>query len=209
MGFIIIRLIEARSLESKESGAFDPFVTFKIVSNETQETVARTKSKVVKKSLSPQFHETLNLTLPSDNLKGYSLKVVVGDWNMLKKTQKLGDYSVQLEDLKPLEEKEFKVSLHNSSSNGSIHFLLTLHPDRRNNILVSYESDGPVEYSLMRGVKLTTQMDLLCQLFQVLGTYDSYILVNESTDSPVTQENLTDPSYEIPPNTRFQTQLCV
>jgi len=200
MGFLIVRVVEGKNLEAKDhSGLSDPFVSLKVVHNESQNTVSKAKSKVVKKNLNPQWNETL--TLPMPNIpKGHSLVIQAYDWNRIGTKQPLGDYIISLDDYKPAIEKALWVNLQNAAS-GSLHLGVTHKVDNKSKILVCYGSDPLIDYELLREVKLSTQMDVLCQLAKAIGSQESYALQIKDSEVIITQENLQDPKFDIPDGT--------
>lgn len=65
--------------------------------------------------------------------------------------------------------------------------ILTHRVDPKSRILISYADNEPIEYELLRGgVKLSTQIDLLCQLLKAEGSYEAYSL--QLKDAWITQE---------------------
>ena len=97
--------------------------------------------------------------------------------------------------------------------------------DNKTKILVCYGNDPLIgtitshisnlqDYELLREVKLSTQMDVLCQLAKAIGSQDSYALQVKDTELFITQEvgfcrnsfwqlsqALQDPKFDIPDGT--------
>jgi len=206
MTVLVIRLLEGKNLEAKDhAGTSDPFVTFKVVSNETGQAVSKAKSKVIKKSLNPQWNETL--TLPSfensNNLRSFTLEIAVLDWNRLGGKVPMGEAKLPLEDLKPAQDKDVWLNLQNATS-GAVHFVITNKIENKHKILLGYGSDPLIEYELFREVKLATQLDVMCQLAKAVGKPDSYALQIKDTEQYLTEQLFNDPKFNLPHNTTIK-----
>ena len=86
-----------------------------------------------------------------------------------------------------------------SAASGSLHLGITHKVDNKTKILVCYGNDPLIgtitshisnlqDYELLREVKLSTQMDVLCQLAKAIGSQDSYALQVKDTELFITQE---------------------
>lgn len=128
---------------------------------------------MIKKNLFPQWNETLLLSLSSPT--GHSLKIVAKDWNRLSKAEFLGEVTIPLDDLKPGAPKVFN-NLSLEKGKGFLSFVLTFKPTASNTVYVSYESQPLIRYDLLRNVKLSSQLDVLCQLVGATESYEHHTL---------------------------------
>lgn len=65
-----------------------------------------------------------------------------------------------------------------SAESGSIHLCLTYKLDNKSRVIITFNNQT-VDYELLRGVKLSTQMDLLSQFLKTPMEFDSYALCME------------------------------
>ncbi|KAF2071475.1 hypothetical protein CYY_007209 [Polysphondylium violaceum] len=61
-----------------------------------------------------------------------------------------------------------------------------------------FKGDIIVEYQLIRGVKVTTQIDILCQIFRIDGDPSKYCLFIKDLNIFITDESLFNDGYEHP-----------
>eukprot|EP01119_Soliformovum_irregulare_P010556 TRINITY_DN2604_c0_g1_i1.p1 TRINITY_DN2604_c0_g1~~TRINITY_DN2604_c0_g1_i1.p1 ORF type:complete len:1059 (-),score=337.43 TRINITY_DN2604_c0_g1_i1:28-3204(-) len=202
MGFLVLHLLEGRNWnpdKDKEGASDRCFVTFKIVSNESGQVQAKVKSKAVKKNPNPTWNE--KLSLPLDDLKGFNLNILLYDVKGLGTKQPVGHASFPLEFLthtQPSSPNTMDKWFNIQGATGQIHVDLAFKPDSKHTIQIQYGNDELFDFDLHREVRLTTQMDLLCQLVKAPGSPEQYILQLKDQEKEITQELLKDQKFKVP-----------
>ncbi|KAK4164216.1 C2 domain-containing protein [Cladorrhinum sp. PSN259] len=120
MGNLRVDVLSAQDLPSADSnGKSDPYVKFELNGQEVY------KSKVQKKTLSPEWKEFFNIPIPSRAAAKF--KATVWDWDFADKPDFLGATDINLEQLEPFRGQEFKYTLDGKS--GVLRLRLLFTPD--------------------------------------------------------------------------------
>ena len=118
MGNLRVDVLGAQNLPSADSnGKSDPYVKFELNGQEVF------KSKVQKKTLSPEWKEFFNIPIPSRTAAKF--KAMVWDWDFADKPDFLGATDINLEQLEPFTAQEFNYKLDGKSGTLRLRMLFT------------------------------------------------------------------------------------
>jgi Ca2+-dependent lipid-binding protein len=120
MGNLRVDVLDATDLPSADSnGKSDPYCKFELNGQDVF------KSKVIKKTLSPQWNEFFEIPIPSRTAAKFNVKVM--DYDFADKPDYLGGASINLEQLDPFKAQEIKLILDGKS--GTLRLRLLFRPD--------------------------------------------------------------------------------
>eukprot|EP01117_Protostelium_nocturnum_P005438 TRINITY_DN1971_c0_g1_i1.p1 TRINITY_DN1971_c0_g1~~TRINITY_DN1971_c0_g1_i1.p1 ORF type:complete len:1269 (+),score=431.18 TRINITY_DN1971_c0_g1_i1:413-4219(+) len=201
MGQLRIRVLESRGIETKPEGVY---FSFKLLSfsDGKYSKIAKAKSKVLKRN-EKWGESSVTLEMPGNSIKGNTLKLSMREassgsgWVKLKSARQppLGELTVSLDDLITGIEKLNVIQLNPS---GSIHLALEHRVDNKCRIIIAFDKEVPRAYELLRDVKLSTQIDAVCQAMKAPGNCSDYVLQVEKTWLVITKEHLLDPKFTLP-----------
>lgn len=107
-GVVEIALKRAVGVRSADSNGFsDPYTAF-YLNNDSEKVY---KSKTIKETLDPVWNESFRFSVK--DYRNSTVKAVVMDWDMGNRDDFLGGYIFHLQDLVPLEWKDYEVDLEN------------------------------------------------------------------------------------------------
>ncbi|KAJ3567153.1 hypothetical protein NP233_g6551 [Leucocoprinus birnbaumii] len=123
MGVLRVDLLYGTDIRGVDrSGKSDPFAVF------TLDDQKVFKSQVKKKTLSPEWNEFFECTVPSRVAADFSIEIF--DWNQIEQAKSLGEARIDLANLEPFTATERVLSLAHAKhgSHGQIHIRLLFHP---------------------------------------------------------------------------------
>ncbi|CAE6385055.1 unnamed protein product [Rhizoctonia solani] len=110
MGVLHVELVDGREIVGADrSGKSDPFVVFSLNGSKVY------KSQTKKKTLTPEWKESFDVSVPSRVGADFSLEVF--DWNQVEAAKSLGSGQIELADLVPFEVTARQIAL-NSAKHG-------------------------------------------------------------------------------------------
>ncbi|KAH7050930.1 C2 domain-containing protein [Linnemannia elongata] len=122
MGNLTVTLVRAKNLIAADrGGASDPYVVFKVNGKEVH------KSEVVKKTVNPEYNETVVLPISSRAEDQFTFEVF--DWNQLSTAKSLGVGSLDLRSIQLVLPNEFLVPLQNKHNQGEVQLRLKFIPE--------------------------------------------------------------------------------
>ncbi|CAE6457960.1 unnamed protein product [Rhizoctonia solani] len=123
VGVLHVELVDGREIHGADrSGKSDPFVVFYLNGSKVF------KSQTKKKTLTPEWKESFDISIPSRVGADFSLEVF--DWNQVEAAKSLGSGQVELSDLVPLEVtvREIALSSEKHGENGIIQIYMVFRP---------------------------------------------------------------------------------
>ncbi|KAK0208431.1 C2 domain-containing protein [Desarmillaria ectypa] len=120
-GVLRVDLIDAREIPAADRS--DPYAVFTL--NEQRVFKSQTK----KKTLSPEWNENFQVSVPSRVAADFEVEIF--DWNQLEQAKSLGSAKINLADLEPFEASELELSLSSAKlgSKGRVHVRLMFQPE--------------------------------------------------------------------------------
>lgn len=123
-GLLHVSLLDGRDLRAADrSGKSDPYVVFVLNDEKVY------KSETIKKTLSPDWNEELDISVRSR--VGSKLVAEVYDWDTVGRPDPLGNATIDLENLEPFEavERTLPLVLENEGAKGRIRVRLLFKPE--------------------------------------------------------------------------------
>ncbi|KAJ3513052.1 hypothetical protein NLJ89_g3156 [Agrocybe chaxingu] len=123
-GILRIDLLDGREIRGVDRGGkSDPFAVFTLNGQKVF------KSQTKKKTLTPEWNEQFEVSVPSR--VGADFSVEVFDWNQIEQSKSLGSGRIDLADVEPFEAKEVLVNLSHTKhgEKGQIRLRLVFQPE--------------------------------------------------------------------------------
>ncbi|CAE7115005.1 unnamed protein product [Rhizoctonia solani] len=124
MGVLHVELVDGREIAGADrSGKSDPFVVFSLNGSKVF------KSQTKKKTLTPEWAESFDVSIPSRVGADFSLEVF--DWNQVEAAKSLGSGNIELADLVPFEviSRQIPLSSAKHGEKGIIQIRMVFRPE--------------------------------------------------------------------------------
>ncbi|CAA7258740.1 unnamed protein product [Cyclocybe aegerita] len=123
-GILRVDLLDGREIRGVDRGGkSDPFAVFSLNGQKVF------KSQTKKKTLTPEWNEQFEVSVPSRVAADFSVEVF--DWNQIEQSKSLGSGSIDIADIEPFEAKEVLVNLSHTKhgEKGQVRLRLVFQPE--------------------------------------------------------------------------------